>query len=1000
MRIALCWYALYLLFLAPQLVAQENAFAYNLQCEHLSDPIGLDRENPRFSWKLNDSRYGARQTAYRVKVYQTTEAGSSLVWDSGKKDENTNLIRYQGDPLESFTAYTWQLQLWDKDNSPLEERSGTFETGMMESGDWLGSWITDAHSPDYRPASMFRKAFNLEKPVKRARLYIATAGLHDISLNGQRVTDEFLNPVFTRYDKRILYNSYDITENLQQGENAIGLILGNGWYNHQVVTVLTLNQAVWRNRPAFLANLKITFDDDTEITIASDNDWKYTDSPVTFNSIYASESYDFRKEIPGWDKADFEDQAWETALITTSPTQKVEAQVMPPIMRTDTLRPVSMERFNLGRYLFKFPRNMAGIVELKGSGSRNTKVLIRHSEVITPFDQADNSHFKHVYPDPLPGEAFHEDIIYLDGGPFTFSPKFNYKGFQYVEVIANKPLELTEESIVAYPVNSHMRQSGHIQTSNQIINKTWQATNNSYLSNMMGYPTDCPQREKNGWTGDAHLMAESGLYNFNSILVYEKWLRDHQDAQLPNGELPMLIPASHWGYHFPALDWTSSMIIIPWEVYQKTGDPHILEENYEAMKNFHGFWEKGAFNYILDHNGFADWQTVQTPSSPRLIASAFYYYCTELMSKIALELGHTQDFIRFDQIARNSKAQFNNLLYKPNEGIYEGGTQTELALALAFGLTTDENNQMVATALAKKIENNGGFLDVGVIGTKVLLEALVNNGLSHVAFDLAKEKDYPSWGFWMEQGLTTLPEGWNYRGWGFGASVNHAFFGSISAWMYKTIGGIHSSRTFPGFKIIELKPQFDFELGSVDIWHDSPQGRIATQVNPIDNSAFEYTVTIPPGSTAQFLAPDGFTVSAFEDGSVPPEYIPQRNRNGQLEFESGTYTFTLSEETDQSYPFPEKIIDPNEGFGNLMLEEGQVYFKQGSLNGTSAQVRLIDQTGKVVEEYALGFLTERNRLMDLSKQLSKNQVLTLLVEVIYEDLSKRRFTKRLLKNED
>ena len=998
MRILLKLFLIFLLIPVCYLKAQDHPLLYDLRCEHLSHPIGLDRTNPRLSWKLSDTRHGATQRAFRVKVFHHTAQGDDEVWNTGIVNSDAQLINYEGDELISFAEYIWTLEAWDKDNQLIEAQSATFETGMMSPSDWEGHWITDHHSPDHRPASMFRKGFQLNKPIKSATLYIAAAGLHDFYINGKRVTDEFLNPAFTRFDKRLLYNSYDVTHALQEGDNAMGLILGNGWYNHQVVTVLTLNQAIWRGRPAFLANLKITFTDDTEITISSGDDWKYEESPVVFNSIYAAESYDFRKEIPEWNRADFSDDGWQNALITSSPTQKLEAQVMPPITRTDTLRPIEMKRLNQGRYLFKFPRNMAGIVELKGTGFRDTKIQIRHSEVITPFDEADNSHFSHVYPDPLEGEAFHEDVVYLAGGPFSFSPRFSYKGFQYVEVIADRALELTEESLVAYPVNSNMETMGRFNSSNETVNKIWQASNNSYLSNMMGYPTDCPQREKNGWTGDAHLMAESGLYNYEAILIYEKWLRDHLDAQANDGSLPMVIPASHWGYHFPALDWTSSMIIIPWKVYEMTGDPRILEDNYEAMKRFLRYFERGTINYLMNFDGFADWQTVSTPSSPRLIASAFYYRCTDLLSKIAIQLGHVRDHQHYSTIASKTKAEFNRQLYNPDRGVFGDGTQTELALSIAFGLVAEQNKAAVAGALSRKMKANGGFLDVGVIGASVLLTALVEAGHAELAFDLATETEYPSWGFWMEQGLTTLPEGWNYRGWGFGASLNHAFFGPINAWLYKTAGGIHPDESAAGFKSILLKPQFDHRLGEVEVWHDAPPGKIEAKVAPLNASTFQYQVTVPPGSTARLYSPDGFTLTDFDDSTLPLQYVPRRNQNGLIEFESGTYIFTFSSESVHAYPFPDEIIDPDTDYGNLEINDGFVYFNQGNLRGTSVQLTMIDQAGRVIDERIIDFLIERTPLINLSQQ-KNDQPFSLETIVTYEDASSKRLIKRILKSE-
>lgn len=962
-------------------------------------PIGLDKDQPRFSWKLKDERYGATQRAYQVIVSKNSITGSEKIWDSGLRNGTDNIVRYEGPALQSFKQYSWTLKLWDMNMSPVEPAIGKFETGFMRQSEWEGKWITDDKNADYRPATLFRKEFVADKEIVKARLYIASAGLHEASINGKNATTEFLNPIFTRYDKRILYNTYDVTETLNQGKNVIGLILGNGWYNHQIETVVTLNNAVWRGRPSFIANLKLTYDDGEEETIYSDESWRINESPILFNSIYASETYDFRKEIPDWNKPAYDDDQWNNAQPISSPTNFIEAQILQPISRTETLRPLEVKKLNNGRYLFKFPKNIAGITELSASGEKDTKIRIIHSEITTPHDEADNHHFAHVYPNPKEGEVFHEDVIYLNGGPFKFSPKFNYKGFQFVEVISDKPIELTEESIVAYRINTDLEESGLVRTSNTLVNNIWSTANSSYLSNMVGYPTDCPQREKNGWTGDGHLMAESGLFNYNPNLVYEKWLKDHRDAQESDGRLPLIIPTSHWGYHFDALDWTSSMIIIPWEVYFMTGDITILQDNYQSMKLFHQFWSNRTDNYLMDHNGFADWQTSNSSSSPRLIASAFYYRCTDLLSKISLQLADFKGFIFYNELAGKIKSEFNKAYYRPEEGIYENGTQTELALSIAFGLTTESNLNTIAESLEKKIELNKGFLDVGVIGNRVLLDALAQVDLEEEAFNILTETNFPSWGNWIEQGLTSFAEAWNYEGWIFGGSLNHAFFGTVSSWMYKSIGGINPNSYATGFKKIELKPKFDRSLGEVEVWHESPLGKIIATIEPTGEDDINYSITIPPGSSAEFHIPNNYTIVDFDKSSLPPEYIPKRTDSNSVTFQSGSYSFRLSK-GGIAYPFTEIINSDLDKYGNLTLEEGQVFFSQGNINGIAAEVQLITVDGRVTNSYDINGLFNNRPLFSIPDQLGPLEFKILRVKVYYEDGTQKFHSRNFLRSND
>jgi len=411
----------------------------------------------------------------------------------------------------------------------------------MDPSHWKGSWITDSKDIHIKPAGYFRRRFTIGKAVASARVYVAAAGLYELSINGRKIGDHVLDPMYTRFDRRNLYVTYDVTEALQKGDDTIGVLLGNGWYNLQSTAVWYFDKAPWRARPSFCLDLRVTYTDGSVETISTGKDWKTTLSPIVFNSIYTGEHVDDRLAIPHWDEPYFADSAWKPVIFTGVPSQNVTAQTTVPIRVSDTLPAVSVIRFSDTDFVFDLGHNIAGVSRLTLSGPAGTVLRLRHGELLYPDGHVDQSNINAHYRPTDDTDPFGTDIFVLKGdGEETFMPRFNYKGFQYVEVTGSLPVSLTKESLTGYFMHSDVPVAGHIECSNPIINQIWQATNASYLANLFGYPTDCPQREKNGWTGDAQIAVETGLYNFDAITVYEKWLADLRDEQQPNGILPSM----------------------------------------------------------------------------------------------------------------------------------------------------------------------------------------------------------------------------------------------------------------------------------------------------------------------------------------------------------------------------------------------------------------------------------------------------------------------------
>ncbi|QNK63660.1 family 78 glycoside hydrolase catalytic domain [Pedobacter sp. PAMC26386] len=884
--------SLYLLFLlilisGQQVLSKEIISPYGLQCEHLVNPIGIDALEPRLSWMLSDSRQDARQTAYRVTVGTDSLAllqQKEIIWNSGKINSSASLIFYKGNELKQFTKYFWQVEVWDKDGKPASViKTASFETGMVKMSNWKGTWISDRNDINALAAPYFRKVFRVGKKIKSARAYIAAAGLYELYLNGKKVGNHRLDPMYTRFDRRNLYVSYDVTANLQHGENAVGVLLGNGWYNHQSLAVWNFDKAPWRARPAFCLDLRITYENGDVEVVTSDQRWKTHSGPIIFNSIYTAEHYDARLAQPGWNTVSFEDSKWSGVILRATPSKNIVSQAMHPIRNVETIAAVSMKRFNDTTYVFDLGRNIAGVTQLQVKGENGTVIQIKHGERLYADGRLDLSNID-VYHRPADKkDPFQTDIFILSGnGLEEFMPKFNYKGFQYVEVISSKPVQLSKKSITGYFMHSDVPATGKISSSNPLIDRLWWATNNSYLSNLFGYPTDCPQREKNGWTGDGHFAVETGLYNFDGITIYEKWLADHRDEQQPNGVLPDIIPTGGWGYGTAnGTDWTSTIAIIPWNIYLFYGDTKLLADSYDPIKSYVNYVEQISPNGLTTW-GRGDWVPVKSSSPLEYTSSVYYYVDASILAKAAKIFGKKADSEYYTLLAEKIKKAINDKYLDRSAAIYGTGLQTELSMALQWGIVPEELKAKVASNLAKKVAADGMHLDVGVLGAKAILNALSDNGQAETAYKLAAQDTYPSWGWWIVNGATTLYENWNIKA-ERDISLNHMMFGEIGGWFFKGLGGIKVDEQYPGFKNVRLEPNFVTGLSHFEASHDGPFGTIVSAWKR-KGKAVIYDVTIPANSKATIRFPVAEGEFVYEGGKrISPVY----------ELDAGKYQFEI-----------------------------------------------------------------------------------------------------------
>lgn len=866
----------------------------HLRCEYLKNPLGIDALQPRLSWILETGERGQRQTAYQILVasgLSELKKDRGDLWDSGKVlSDRTTFIRYEGRPLTSREACFWKVRIWGKDGRPSPwSQTGYWEMGLLNAGAWQGAqWIARTTNMDEQPAPMFRRQFALEGKIKRARVYLCGLGYYELFIDGRRVGNHLRDPDFTRFDRRDLYVTYDVTPFLKCGANVVGVILGNGWFNMQSKTVWKWGRVSWRASPRLLLSLFVEYADGHTAVICSDSSWKTATGPIRFDSDYGGEIHDARLEKPGWDKIGYEDSTWQPAEVVAAPGGKLAAQMMPPITVAKVIKPVKLSQPRPGVFVFDMGQNFAGYTQLIVKGKAGTEITLRHGERLFPNGTLDNRAIDKFVKRMGKNQQFQRDNYILKGGDVqTWHPVFTYYGFQYVQV-TGFPGNPTLNSVDGVFTHSAVPVAGEFECSNPLLNKIQHATRWSYLSNLQGIPTDCPTREKNGWTGDAQLATQTGIYNFMPAAVYSEWLNAFDDEQLPSGELPNKVPTSGSGYHCnPA--WDSAYELIAYYLYEYYGDTQPLCEHYDGLKRHVDFLTTQATDGIIS-GGLGDWAPFKTRTPANITNTAYYYRDARIVSLAASLTGKTDESAHYAQLADQIRTDFNTQFYHPSTGTYGNGSQTSLSCALYFDLVEPGNRTRVVQNLVASVKRSHDHLDGGILGAQYVLSSLTDNGCANLAYQIASQTTLPSWGWWIEQGATTLWESWNGSG-----SHNHIMFGTIGAWFYQALAGINADPAAPGFKhfIIQPHPVGDLMFARAD--YNSIHGKIVSAWR-IKRGRFHLHVVVPPNTTATVYIPDSRLNTVREDACMATNAngvisSVQQGTPAVFEVESGRYNF-------------------------------------------------------------------------------------------------------------
>lgn len=836
-----------------------------IRCEYLKNPLGIDVATPRFTWEISAGHNG-KQTACRLKVAtspQLLKRGKADVWKSGRVNTDISRMVYQGPALQAHTRYYWQVEVWSNDRK-LTSEIASFETAKLSITDWHDAkWISDTFDKEFRKAPLLRKSISLEeKNIKNARLYVSGVGYYEFFINGAHVSDRKLEPGYTHFDKRVLYSTYDVTSMLQHGENVLAAELGNGWLNIQSLSVWEFEKARWRMRPRMIAELRITYNDGTVQTIPTDRTWKTNSGACSFNNLYSGEVYDARLVHKGWTIPGFDDKKWMPAIEVEAPAKILTFQQMPPIRVVREVKPVSMRKIDDYTYIYDMGENMTGVCRLQVQGPTGTCVTLAHGELIHDdgtlnqgnieiyFKREKNGLPQHV--DPF--ERIQTDTYFLSGnGMETYEPRFTYHGFRYVEVASTRPLTLTQESLTGLCMHTDVEPVGNFACSNEILNKLVEASCNSYLGNLFSIPTDCPQREKNGWTADGYVGMDYGLLFYDGITVYEKWMNDFIDNQRERGDLSGIIPSSGWGYaDWIGPVWDAALFIIPNNLYKYYGDTRAIEKMWDTCVRYLQYLETREKDGKLTY-GIGDWVFYKAKTDTHFTSTAFYWLDNVLMAKFADLTGH--DGTKYRAKADNLKELINNEWFDAEKKMYANGTQAAQSVGLALGLVPEEHAQAVADNLVRMIRDNGHQLDFGMLGSKFVPAMLVKYGYADDAYKMIIRPEAPSWANWIHRGLTTLPETWVLDKDFKDASLNHAFLGDISAWMMNSLAGINPHPKKPGFAGIIIRPQFINGISWAKGEYRSVRGLIRSEWKREGNQ-IELNIIIPANTEAELQLRD------------------------------------------------------------------------------------------------------------------------------------------------
>jgi alpha-L-rhamnosidase len=865
---------LLLICLFAGLVSAAQVTVKNLRCEQLANPLGIDATQPRLSWQLESNQKNVVQLSYQIIVSsseQKLKSNEGDVWNSGVIDNSKSiLINYGGKPLQSAKKYFWKVKVTANKGEVVANETAFFSTGLLDESDWKAKWIGYDKASAWDSITTFsrlsarylRKQFQNSADIKRATVYIAGLGMYELYINGKKIGDQVLAPNPTDYRKSYFYNTHDVTAAMKKGNNAIATVLGNGRFftmrqNYKTYKINTFGY------PKLLLQLEIEYADGSKKMIVSDQSWKLNvDGPIRSNNEYDGEEYDATREFPGWSNAGFNDGKWMKPELVEVPEGKIVAQFSEPMKVMQTIRPVSIKKIDADKYILDMGQNFAGWLKLQNiNGKKGDRIKLRFAESLKANGELFTANLR---------DAKVTDVYTLKGARTeAWEPSFVYHGFRYVEV-KGFPGTPTADNFEGKLVYDALETTGSFQTSSQTINAVYKNAWWGIASNYKGMPIDCPQRnERQPWLGDRVVGQQGESYLFDNAKLYAKWIDDIEQSQKPEGAIPDVAPA-FWNYYSDDVTWPAAFITISNNLYNQFGDIKPIQKNYASMKKWIMYMkEKYLVDHIMTKDKYGDWcvppenlQLIHAKDPGRLtdgklIATAYYYRLLYYMQRFANLTGNKNDATGYALLADSIKTAFQETFYNPGDGFYSNNTVTSNLLPLYFGICPDSLRETVFGNIYKKIhEEDKDHVSTGLIGIQFLMRGLTEYDNTNLAFKLASNTTYPSYGYMIENGATTIWELWN----GNTAdpnmnSQNHVMMlGDLLTWFYENLAGIRTDKEHVGFKKVIMKPTLPDDLDFVKASYRSSYGLIKSDWKK-NNDMLEWNISVPANSSAKIYIP-------------------------------------------------------------------------------------------------------------------------------------------------
>lgn len=904
------------------LVSKGQILPVHLTTEMAENPLEVVQNQPRLSWQLISKESNSSQIGYKILVASSEEKlkeDFGDIWDSGRVNSNKNLqISYGGSPLKNETKYFWKVKVWNQSGkvSPWS-KIAFFRTAPLESElnpIWIGA-ITKAdshlpegrnfHSTTYkrekkeaiikasdslsRRSIMLRKPFEIKKEIKEAIVYISGLGHYELTINGKKVGNSQFAPLWTDYDKTVNYNVYELNaKELQKGDNVIGVLLGNGMYN--TLAERYTKFFVSFGPPTLFFKMKIKYNDNSEEIIKSDGSWKYSKSPITYNSIFGGEDYNANLEQKGWNRKGFKDSNWKKVVIQEAPKGTLRPQTAPPITIQKQYEVQTSKELKPNFYVFDMGQNLSGFPTIKVKGKKGQTVRVWVGESLNEDGTVGQG---------KSGKPYYYDYTLKGKDVEEWTPKFSYYGFQFVQIENINYKDTKDKSLPTIIdlksnfIYNSAGEAGSFVCSNELFNKSHEIINYAIKSNFQSVFTDCPQREKLGWLEEIHLNGPGLLFNYNLENFIPATMQNISDSQRENGLIPTIVPeyVVFGGDFTDSPEWGVTGVILPWMYYEYYGDASLIEKYYPLMKNYVDYLESKSKNHIVSH-GLGDWYDYGThpagysKNSPiALSATSHFYYGASLVAKSAKLLNKTEDIQKYETLTAEIKTAFNKEFFNEETKQYGTNSQFSNAVPVFMDLVEPQYKEAVMQNLIADIKAKGDRLTTGDVGNRYLFQALARNGENETMFKMNNHYDAPGYGFQIKYGVTTLTEQWDPRK---GNSYNHFMMGQIEEWFYQSLAGIKSDPEKPGFKHFFIQPEVVGDMTFAKADYQSIYGKIASAWEKKDGKLI-LNVEIPVNTTATIKLPVSKSSEIKIDKKKVRTWFDEKAQKPCLELGSGKY---------------------------------------------------------------------------------------------------------------